>query len=69
MNLDTVDINKLPADVRKQFKQLQLLHAEKKIQNKAKDDFLSFAKCIWPDFIDGSHHRHIPEKFTTLTKG
>ena len=42
MNLDNIDISKLPADVRKQFKQLQVLHAEKKIQNKAKNDFLSF---------------------------
>ena len=37
MNLDTVDISKLPADVRRKFKQLQVMHAEKKIQNKAKD--------------------------------
>ena len=42
MNLNTVDISKLPADVRKQFLQLQVMYAEKKIQNKAKDDFLSF---------------------------
>ena len=41
MNLDNIDISKLPADVRKKFKQLQLLHAEKKIQNKAKNDFIS----------------------------
>ena len=33
------NIEKLPADVRKTFKQMQLLHAEKKIQNKAKQDF------------------------------
>ena len=26
MNLDNIDINKLPADVRKTFKQLQVLH-------------------------------------------
>ena len=42
MNLDNIDISKLPADVRKTFKRLQVMHAEKKIQNKAKDDFLSF---------------------------
>ena len=30
MNLDTVDISKLPADVRKQFLRLQVMHAEKK---------------------------------------
>ena len=38
MNLNTVDISKLPADVRKQFLQLQVMYAEKKIQGKAKND-------------------------------
>ena len=66
MNLNNIDISKLPADVRRKFKQLQVMHAEKKIQNKAKDDFLSFVKCMWPDFIEGSHHRHIAEKFNKL---
>ena len=51
MNLNQVDISKLPADVRKQYKQLQVMHAERKIQNKAKNDFLSFVKCVWPEFI------------------
>ena len=69
MDLNQVDINKLPADVRKTFKQLQVLHAEKKIQNKAKNDFLSFVKCVWPDFVEGSHHRHIADKFNKLATG
>ena len=30
MNLEKVDISKLPADVRKKFLQLQVMHAEKK---------------------------------------
>ena len=55
MNLDNIDISKLPSDVRKEYKKLQVMHAEKQIQNKAKDDFLSFVKCMWPDFIEGSH--------------
>ena len=66
MNLNNIDISKLPADVRKTYKQLQVMHAEKKIQNKAKDDFISFVKCVWPDFIEGSHHRHIADKFNKL---
>ena len=66
MNLNNIDISKLPADVRRKYKQLQVMHAEKKIQNKAKDDFLSFVKCMWPDFIEGSHHRHIANKFNNL---
>ena len=69
MDLNKVNIEKLPADVRRVFKQLQVLHAEKKIQNKAKDDFLSFVKCMWPDFVEGSHHRHIAEKFNKLATG
>ena len=42
MNLNQVDISRLPADIRKTFKQLQVLYAQRKIQNKAKNDFLSF---------------------------
>jgi len=68
MNLN-VDISKLPADIRRTFKQLRVLHAEKQIQNKAKNDFLSFVKCMWPDFIEGSHHRHVAEKFNKLSTG
>ena len=69
MDLNKVNIEKLPADVRRVFKQLQVLHAEKKIQNKAKKDFLSFVKCMWPDFVEGSHHRHIADKFNKLATG
>ena len=69
MNLNNVDISKLPADVRKTFKRLQVMHAEKKIQNKAKSDFLSFVKCVWPEFVEGAHHRHIAKKFNDLATG
>jgi hypothetical protein len=54
MILNDIDISKLPSDVRRTFKQLQVMHAEKKIQNKAKNDFLSFVKCMWPEFVEGS---------------
>ena len=69
MNLDNIDISKLPADVRKTYKRYQVMHAEKKIQNRAKEDFLSFVKCVWPDFIEGSHHRHVAKKFNKLATG
>jgi len=44
MNLDNIDISKLPSDVRKQFLRLKVMHAEKQIQGKARDDFMSFVK-------------------------
>ena len=69
MDLNNIDISKLPADVRKEYRRYQVLHAEKKIQNRAKDDFLSFVKCVWPEFIEGSHHRHIAKKFNKLATG
>ena len=31
--------------------------------------FLSFVKCVWPDFVEGSHHRHIADKFNKLASG
>jgi len=34
MDLNNIDISKLPSDVRRKFKQLQVMHAEKQIQNK-----------------------------------
>ena len=69
MNLNQVDITKLPAEIRRTYKQLMVLHAEKQIQNKAKNDFLSFVKCMWPEFIEGSHHRLVAEKFNQLSTG
>jgi len=69
MNLNNIDISKLPPDIRRQFKRLRVMHAEKKIQNLAKNDFLSFVKCVWPEFIEGSHHRHVAKKFNKLATG
>ena len=60
------DIDKLPSDIRTQYKRLKVMHAEKKIQRKAKDDFMSFTKAVWPEFIEGAHHRHIAQKFNDL---
>ena len=34
MNLNNIDISKLPADVRKELLQLQVMVAEKKIKNR-----------------------------------
>ena len=42
---------------------------KERIQNKAKNDFLSFVKCVWPEFIEGAHHRHIAKKFNDLANG
>ena len=69
MNINNIDISKLPADVRKELLQLQVMVAEKKIKNRAKDDFMSFVKAVWPEFIEGPHHRVIAQKFNDLATG
>ena len=61
-----IDINKLPSEVRAQYKRFKVMHAEKKIQRKAKDDFMAFTKAVWPEFIEGAHHRVIAQKFNDL---
>ena len=35
----------------------------------SKDDFLSFVRETWPDFIQGRHHKIMAEKFTALAEG
>ena len=69
MNLDKIDINKLPADVRKEFMKLAIRLGEKKKESKIHSDFLTFVKHMWPEFIEGSHHKIISEKFNKLATG
>ena len=47
------NLDKLPADVRRQFALLANQYGEKKKQSTIQNDFLSFVKHVWPDFIEG----------------
>jgi hypothetical protein len=69
MKIDLEKIKKLPADVRKDFMKMYLQLGEKKKEDKVKSDFLSFVKHIWPDFIEGYHHKIIAQKFNDLANG
>ena len=57
MQIDLDKIKKLPPDVKKDFMKMYLKLDEKKKILKVKDDFLSFAKHMWPEFIEGRHHK------------
>ena len=46
-------------------KRIQLLEAKDTI----KSNFLSFVKYVWPDFIEGSHHKKINDAFNRLSRG
>ena len=67
--MDEDKLNRLPPDVKKQFLKLALKLSEKKTKSKVHDDFLSFVKHVWPEFIEGKHHKEIAEKFNQLANG
>jgi len=69
MNLKTIDLNKLPPDKRDEFIQYGLLLDQKKNQEKVEKDFLSFVKSVWPDFVEGKHHKKIADQFNRLAEG
>ena len=69
MHIDLDKIKKLPPDVKKDFMKMYLKLDEKKKILQVKDDFLSFAKHMWPEFIEGEHHKIIGDKFNDLAKG
>lgn len=35
----------------------------------AQDDFLSFVKLVWPDFIEGTHHKIMSDAFNRVASG
>jgi predicted phage terminase large subunit-like protein len=52
----------------------RLLRVRKKIQlikarDTIKSNFLSFVKYVWPEFIEGSHHKKINDAFNRLSRG
>jgi hypothetical protein len=67
--MDEDKLNRLPPDVKKQFLKLALKLSEKKTKSKVHEDFLSFVKHVWPEFIEGAHHKKIAEKFNLLANG
>ena len=69
MKVDLEKIKKLPPDIKKDFMKMYLRHAEKKKIEKINVDFLSFVKHVWPDFVEGAHHKKIADKFNKLAKG
>ena len=44
------------------------LHQKEK-ESRVKDDFLEFVKHMWPQFVEGYHHKIIAEKFNKLATG
>ena len=62
-------IEKLPVDARKEYRKYYLMLHEKKTKSEINNDFLKFVKSVWPDFVEGSHHKKIADQFNRLARG
>ena len=63
------NINKLPPDIRRELALLMNKHDQKQKEAKIRSNFLDFVKHVWPDFIEGKHHKEIADKFNKLAEG
>ena len=62
-------IDSLPPDTKKEYMQTALLLNQKKQDQSVRDDFMSFVKYIWPEFIEGEHHKIMADKFNKVASG
>ena len=69
MKVDLDKIKNLPPDVKKDFMKMYLRLAEKKKESQIQNDFMTFVKHVWPEFIEGQHHKIIAEKFNKIARG
>ena len=57
------DLGSMSQDEQRLFlKKLELKKFQLQSAKKARDSFASFVKTIWPDFIEGGHHKIISQK-------
>jgi hypothetical protein len=42
---------------------------DKKRESEIRNDFMAFVKHVWPDFIEGSHHKKVAKKFNEIALG
>jgi predicted phage terminase large subunit-like protein len=69
MKLTLEKLNLLPPDIQKEFIEAATLASQKRSIEKAQTDFMSFVKRVWPEFIEGKHHKKIAEKFNDIAEG
>ena len=69
MKVDLNKIKNLPPDVKKDFMKMYLRYTDKKKESRIQNDFMSFVKHVWPEFIEGTHHKMIADKFNKISKG
>ena len=68
-----LDINKInqiaDSKVRRQLKLDILKSVRKKQETQIRTDFLTFVKHMWPEFVEGSHHKDMADAFNKIRNG
>ena len=61
------DLGSMSQDEQRLFlKKLELKKYQLESAKKARDSFGNFVKTIWPDFIEGGHHKIISKKLECI---
>ena len=63
------DLENLPPETRREYKRYLVQLDRKQKHKKIRTDFMTFVKAMWPDFIEGYHHKIIAEKFNKIKSG
>tara|TARA_R110002020_G_scaffold426978_2_gene636331 strand:- start:45 stop:1511 length:1467 start_codon:yes stop_codon:yes gene_type:complete len=65
MTISTSKLEELDTQTLKYILKNALLEKQEKTQK----DFLTFVKSVWPDFVEGKHHRIYAEKLNRIANG
>lgn len=69
MNLDISSVKNLPPEkMRELLDLLQELEDTRRIES-ARENFMPFVRHVWPDFIEGRHHKIMADAFDRVASG
>ena len=69
MSIDLEQLADRYPDATKELLELTEALKSKELQREGHDSFLRYVKYIWPDFIEGTHHKIFAEKLERVAKG
>ena len=64
-----MDLIGLPDDKLRRYAHLMERAAEMRVAAEGKQDFMTYVQAVWPEFINGRHHKIMAEKFNRLATG
>ena len=68
-NINTEKLAELYPDAAKELISLKEALNSKALQREGQETFLKYIKYMWPDFIEGEHHKIFAEKLERVAKG